>query len=882
MAQLIWPAKDHTGTGFSLISVQLRTNLMYLIRCGGIPAIALTLWLTCTALSAVVAQPVTDATQRQDISTVAGIAWKFQPEGQPAQKIIVPGGGWRAQGLTCDAGTYSAVVPIPFAAKGRVVRIAFDAINFGAAVQAGPDAAHLVAIASHVNGWVPFTADVSKIAVPGQPLFVQVEVKGRRKFMVNGKYTVPEGATWFPGLADGILRGVHLELLPTVHLDDVFVRTDVTHRLLQTTVTLTNASTAAATLTLIPRLSSASGDAFAYPKLPTQQLTLSAGETRTVELAKSAWTLGPKSYWWPNVPYLPGYRTRMHKLEVVLVQNNQAVHRMTQQFGFRQFEAHGSHYFLNGIRCNLRGDNQQEADFGTDAYGIRPGFGPPTPANAGWPKAVYNLQRLNFNVMRIHQIPATTYMLDVCDTQGLMLVDESPLRGSEGGEDFTNGHDNMLNMDRELVHRDRNHPAVIIWSAANEWSAPIREAVPAIQEIDDTRPVIADGTGDLGAPYINMEHYVSGISDLPQIGGHKRDDRPYGETEDIWANDNTRQGFAWMATSIRARRLKGDADLRNYTLNNAWSNYVPGESPDNEFLEKKIKGWGDGTILPALADPWHDANIKLMQQCYHPVAVCDTEFDQANLRSDNDGHWPVAKPRLLVGSSVVRHLAVFNDEFSGTEVTLIWEAHDGAKTGPLLGSGRLNLTIPLGEFQLKDVVFPAPKTPGELTMVLATAKSGRTTFRDDLLTFQVVTDMSVMVPNGDYLLINENSGLAVGGPGADGGLLQTATAEAPLWHLTNLGEGDISLTRKDGGKRLGIRGASNDDNAAAIEEIPGGDAVDVWHLSDQANGAFTVVNKRSGKLLDVYSRATLPGARVVQWEANGGTNQLWRFQESHR
>ena len=86
------------------------------------------------------------------------------------------------------------------------------------------------------------------------------------------------------------------------------------------------------------------------------------------------WTLGPHSYWWPNVPYRSGYQAKLHRLEITLSQNGRVVHQSTLQFGFRQFEAQGSHYYLNGIQCNLRGDNQQEADFGTDAYGIRPGF----------------------------------------------------------------------------------------------------------------------------------------------------------------------------------------------------------------------------------------------------------------------------------------------------------------------------------------------------------------------------------------------------------------------------------------------------------------------------------------------------------------------------
>ena len=82
--------------------------------------------------------------------------------------------------------------------------------------------------------------------------------------------------------------------------------------------------------------------------------------------------------------------------------------------------------------------------------------------------------------------------------------------------------------------RDRDHPSVVIWSAANEWSEPIPGAVKTILEVDATRPIIADGVGDLGAPYINMEHYVTGMPGLPTKGGHPRADRPFGETEAVW------------------------------------------------------------------------------------------------------------------------------------------------------------------------------------------------------------------------------------------------------------------------------------------------------------------------------------------------------------
>ena len=136
------------------------------------------LLLALSLLGGYAASAAPTETVRQDISSAAGVAWQFRPEGVDWLKIVVPAGGWRAQGLTCDAGTYRATILIPKSAAGQIVRVAFEAVNFGADVFAGSDDAHLVKVASHVNGWMPFTADITQIAKPGATLRLQVEVKG--------------------------------------------------------------------------------------------------------------------------------------------------------------------------------------------------------------------------------------------------------------------------------------------------------------------------------------------------------------------------------------------------------------------------------------------------------------------------------------------------------------------------------------------------------------------------------------------------------------------------------------------------------------------------------------------------------------------------------
>jgi hypothetical protein len=230
---------------------------------------------------------------------------------------------------------------------------------------------------------------------------------------------------------------------------------------------------------------------------------------------------------------------------------------------------------------------------------------------------------------------------------------------------------------------------------------------------------------------------VNDLGGLPLTGGAARLDRPYGETEAIWDADNTLQGFAWMATTIRLRRAKGNADLRNYVLNNAWPNYVPGESPATEILERKVKKRGapeNWSILPAISDPWTNPHIKMIQQCYAPVAVADLEFDLLNAASNKNGDWPVVKPELHAGQLVRRALTVFNDDLSGGRVTVKWEARTPSR---VLGRGTIPVLVPLGEQRSVKIAFRAPTDFGDLVIAVQAWKDGVKRFSEDRMVFKI-------------------------------------------------------------------------------------------------------------------------------------------------
>ena len=441
------------------------------------------------------------------------------------------------------------------------------------------------------------------------------------------------------------------------------------------------------------------------------------------------------------------------------------VHERLTRFGFREStqaraDAQNVYYYLNGAHVNFRGDNMNGLDYdsiltGTgrgDAFDTVPGFMPPSAGNLGWPGAVDNFQRLNYNVVRLHQEPAPPYILDVADEMGLMIIDESAIRGPSD-QDFVAGHDNMVNHVRALVLRDRNHPSIIRWSQSNEPSLTPTDSVQfqqdlymAIMALDPTRPVSVDAFQNtsydtLTYPnFTTIPHYLNGFG-MAANGGLAgvytealtvRTDRPYGQGEHIWPADNTRQGLAWFATSTMAMRAKNASDIRPYTLLSGWASVIPGVTRTSMNIEQTGNPLYGVDNLP---DPWSDPVFIRIQRAFNPMLVADVDYWAANHLSNANGDWPITVPVLAKNTVVPRNLMVFNDTFAGTAVDLTWEMHTDTVTGAIASMATQALNIPLGSRMTLTIQPRTPTTGTQAFLVLRAAKAGVTVFEDTATRF---------------------------------------------------------------------------------------------------------------------------------------------------
>lgn len=145
------------------------------------------------------------------------------------------------------------------------------------------------------------------------------------------------------------------------------------------------------------------------------------------------------------------------------------------------------------------------------------------------------------------------------------------------------------------------------------------------------------------------------------------------------------------------------------------------------------------------------------------------------------------------------------------------------------------------------------------------------------------------VINGRYVLVNRTSSKVLevaGGSTSAGAALQQGThsgATYQQWNVTPVDSrvgGDFSyftFTAVHSGKAPDVLDWSLNNGAGVIvwDDLKAGNQQ--WFLEYAEDGWFYIRNRNSAKCLEVANASTAAGAKIQQWEKDGGKDQQWRF-----
>jgi beta-galactosidase len=323
---------------------------------------------------------------------------------------------------------------LPKESAGRRIFLKFDGVMTGA-----KPVCNGVALPEHMGGYLPFRYELTQwlkeknnildLVVDGR--WQSVPPDGNSKGARSVDYLEPAGIT----------RSVSLCVLPQVFISDVFakpVKPLKANRRVEVTCTLNSPGPVAKPFEVRVELMDG-------PRVIARaQAPVAIGNDGDTTVALTLSKLGKIELWDVDSP-------RLYDVVTTLWQDGKALHDHRTRIGFREARFTTRGFFLNGRRLQL---------FGLDRHEIYPYVGGGMPPRVMRRDAEIIRRDFNCNAVRCSHYPQSEAFLDACDELGLMVWQEPPGWGYLGDQAWK---DLVLRDVKEMICRDRNHPAIVIW-----------------------------------------------------------------------------------------------------------------------------------------------------------------------------------------------------------------------------------------------------------------------------------------------------------------------------------------------------------------------------------------------------------------------------------
>jgi beta-galactosidase len=183
----------------------------------------------------------------------------------------------------------------------------------------------------------------------------------------------------------------------------------------------------------------------------------------------------------------------LYTLQSFIEEEKKTDDNLSSSFGIRKIEFDANEgFFLNGKHVKMNG-----VCLHSDAGCL----GVAVPKQA-WVRRLQLLKKMGCNAIRTAHNPPDSDFLDLCDQMGFLVMDEAfdEWEIAKGQVQYSyhtlfkeNAQKDLLSM----IHRDRNHPSIVIWSAGNEvldqgkdrGVEVLKNLLETFHKEDATRPV---------------------------------------------------------------------------------------------------------------------------------------------------------------------------------------------------------------------------------------------------------------------------------------------------------------------------------------------------------------------------------------------------------
>ena len=513
------------------------------------------------------------------------------------------------------SGWYRKHFTLPAGFAGKKVIVQFDGVYHDSKVYLNG-----TQVGSQQYGYVSFTCDLTPY----------LNATGDNVLAVFVDNLTVRNSRWYSGT--GIFR--HVWLIAT---DKVYVRnwgtavTTPTVAVAQSQISVqtdvVNELTTDQTRTLETVIYDEAGSELTKTATP---ITVAASSTVTTT---QSLTLSSVTLWSPSTPVRYYAYSR-------LLNNAALADDYLTPFGIRELKyTAGSGLTINGVSTKMKGVCLHHTLVPAGA----------AVADSMWERAIKELKASGANSIRTSHDPYSPEFYDICDQQGMLVMDEFTDKWSQpasaGGVTYENWDANWQKDVKSFIERDRNHPSVVMWSMGNEVyyggtipayiTTTMGQLVPYVHALDkgSSRPVLHACNVQDAAGYVNLakiqdnfaginygDSIYSRIHQLDAnvlIMGTENDpytipgslmptwfsvkDTPYVVGHHIWT--------AWDYLGEQAPLGSAYGYLDNCIFRKSYFYYQLSQWSDSPMVHVTIgNGSGSGRTMPPLAEDWNQSS----------------------------------------------------------------------------------------------------------------------------------------------------------------------------------------------------------------------------------------------------------------------------------
>ncbi|WZL74105.1 beta-galactosidase subunit alpha [Clostridiaceae bacterium 35-E11] len=378
----------------------------------------------------------------------------------------------------------------------------------------------------------------------------------------DGSYLEDQDMWWL----SGIFRDVYLLARPMMHLNDFFVQTDLDAIYEDATLHIQTSWE-----NYLPKdIVNYQVD---YHLLNDQYVEITSAMQKElcikqgskIEMTIDIPVKNPRK-WSAETPYL------YHLCITLKDEKGNTVEVIPTKVGFRKIELKNGNFLVNGVPIMIKGVNRHEH---------HPDLGRAVSLES-MKEDILLMKQHNINAVRTAHYPNDPRFYDLCDQYGLYVMDEADLEchGFELIKDISKISNDpqweKAYVDRveRMVHRDKNHPSIIMWSLGNEsgFGCNFEAMGRCCREIDSTRLIHYEGDTEAKVADVVSTMYSS-VEKMIEFGKKENMEKPHILCEYAHAMGNGPGGLtAYWDAFCTYKRLQGgfvwewiDHGLTQYT-----------------------------------------------------------------------------------------------------------------------------------------------------------------------------------------------------------------------------------------------------------------------------------------------------------------------------